>query len=223
MSDGVRVNAGCGATPTPGWVNLDNSLVVRLGQWRVAAALLMTIRPQTRAFVRAIRDRRVTYANVARRIPFPRNSVEVLYSSHMIEHLDQPEALRFLAEARRVLAPNGIIRLAVPDLARHVQSYTRNGDANALISALGLASQRPRGLWQRVRAATIGPRQHLWMYDGASISALLTAAGFSDAQVLPAGQTAIVDPGPLDLHEREDESVYVEARQLSEESSPRGR
>ena len=29
----VRVNVGCGSSPTPGWVNFDNSLSVRAARW----------------------------------------------------------------------------------------------------------------------------------------------------------------------------------------------
>ncbi len=49
------------------------------------------------------------------------------------------------------------------------------------------------------------------MYDGRSLADLLMINGFVDAQIMPSGQTNIKDYGFLDLNEREDESVYVEA------------
>ncbi len=49
------------------------------------------------------------------------------------------------------------------------------------------------------------------MYDGESLARLLREAGFADVAVEPPGVTRIVDPGGLDLKEREAESVYVEA------------
>jgi hypothetical protein len=57
----------------------------------------------------------------------------------------------------------------------------------------------------------IGPRHHLWMYDGASLSGLLRLVGFAEVIVPPPRETAVADPGCLDLKERADESVYVEA------------
>ena len=48
------------------------------------------------------------------------------------------------------------------------------------------------------------------MYDGASLSRLMSEAGFADLKVLEAGRTSIPDPGDLNLREREAESVYVE-------------
>jgi hypothetical protein len=41
---------------------------------------------------------------------------------------------------------------------------------------------------------------------------LLEAHGFCGAKELPPGETAIPDAGPLNLRERETESIYVEAR-----------
>jgi len=130
----------------------------------------------------------------------------------MLEHLDRAEARAFLGEVRRVLAPGAIVRLAVPDISRLVSGYLRSGDADAFVASTLLATSRPRGPVARLRAAVVGGRDHAWMYDGASLCQLLIANGFVDAQVLAAGETTIPLPAPLDLQERADESVYVEAR-----------
>jgi len=58
----------------------------------------------------------VEYCDAARRLPLPNAAADVLYSSHMLEHLDRDEASTFLKEARRILRCGGIIRIAVPDL-----------------------------------------------------------------------------------------------------------
>jgi hypothetical protein len=70
---------------------------------------------------------------------------------------------------------------------------------------------RPAGLRGWLKWTLVGPRHHLWMYDGESMAALLREAGFKDAAVTPAGSTRIAQPGQLDLSERARESVYVEA------------
>ena len=64
---------------------------------------------------------------------------------------------------------------------------------------------------QRMKMALIGPRHHQWMYDGRSLCRLLEQNGFSHAASTPAGATRIAVPGKLDLREREEESIYVEA------------
>ena len=70
---------------------------------------------------------------------------------------------------------------------------------------------RPSGLAGWLKWALVGPRHHLWMYDGDSLARLVREAGFAGVAVLSAGSTKITDPGALDLEERAEESVYVEA------------
>jgi predicted SAM-dependent methyltransferase len=48
---------------------------------------------------------------------FADNSFEQLYASHVLEHFDyQGQLVKTLTEWRRVLAPNGILCVSVPDL-----------------------------------------------------------------------------------------------------------
>lgn len=212
---GTRVNVGCGQTPTPGWHNYDGSLSVTLA--RLPALLPGVLRrcrlinDEQGRFIAFARKSNIRRANVTCRIPEPDQSVEVLYSSHMLEHLDQKEAQRYLREARRVLMHGGIIRFGVPNIRRLVDEYSRTGDADAMLSATMLTRENPRGLLQRLSYLFLGDRGHKWLYDGPSLQKLLTAAGFINAQVLPAGSTTIPNPGTLDLREREAESMYVEA------------
>ena len=129
----------------------------------------------------------------------------------MLEHLDREEASRFLKEALRVLQPGGVIRLVVPDIFKHVTAYNDHGDANKFIESTHMCIHRPRTFSQRIRFLLVGTRHHQWMYDGPSLSKLLESCGFVDAAVQGIGQTIIAEPGALDLHERSDESCYVEA------------
>jgi SAM-dependent methyltransferase len=208
-----RINVGCGSTPTPGWVNLDNSPTVLLGRApglvQVLGALRVLDRLQ-RDFAGAAGASGIRWAS-AQRLPVPDASAEVVYSSHMIEHLDRTEARRFFAEARRVLAPGGILRLGAPDLALLVQQYQESGDADRFVASTLMAHGSARTLRERLRLLLLGYREHAWMYDAASLVRLVTEEGFTGATALPPGQTTIPDPGPLDLRERAGETVYVEA------------
>jgi len=130
----------------------------------------------------------------------------------MIEHLDRPEARRFMQECHRALEVGGILRIAVPDLLPLARTYVAGGSADAFLSSCLFELEKPRGLIARVHHLIFGGREHHWMYDGASLSRLMADAGFSDIEVLRAGETSIPDPGELNLREREAESVYVEGR-----------
>jgi len=108
--------------------------------------------------------------------------------------------------------PDGIIRVAVPNLRFHVDRYLARQDADLFVEGVRLGRVRPKGLRQKLMSAALGDREHHWMYDGASLSKLLSAAGFLEPRVMPSGTTTIPDPGALDLSERSPESVFVEAR-----------
>jgi hypothetical protein len=100
----LRINIGCGATPTPGWLNFDNSLTVRLAKWPGLMEALHAAGAVTSGQVHSaavVRAHGIRWANAVRRIPVPDASAEVVYSSHMLEHLDpEHEVTRFLAEVR---------------------------------------------------------------------------------------------------------------------------
>jgi hypothetical protein len=87
-----------------------------------------------------------------------------------------------------------------------------DGSVAVLYSSYVLEHLERQDAVRFLREAAIGPRHHQWMYDGRSLVRLLPEEGFKDPVVLPPGQTMIPHAEPLDLHERADESVYVEAR-----------
>jgi len=106
------LNIGCGKTIHPDWVNYDLTAEVE----------------------------GVTVSDLTRGIPEPDSSADFCYSSHVLEHLNREEAKGFIAEQYRVLKPDGIIRIAVPDLETITRNYLgaldalRGGDQSAWIS-----------------------------------------------------------------------------------------
>lgn len=61
--------------------------------------------------------------NLTNGIPFPDASFDVVYHSHLLEHFSKADAAAFLQECLRVLRPQGILRIAVPDLENIIRSY----------------------------------------------------------------------------------------------------
>ncbi len=89
------LNLGCGSRYHRDWTNID--------------------------FVSSDKD--VIGHDLLRGIPFPDNSFDVVYHSHLLEHFPKADAPAFIAECYRVLKPGGIIRVVVPDLQRIAQTY----------------------------------------------------------------------------------------------------
>lgn len=95
MIRGSLLNVGCGLNFHPDWINID-------------------IYP---------RDRRVQKIDILKGLPYPESSIDLCYSSHVLEHLSRKDAIDFIFECKRVIKPGGILRLAVPDLERISRDY----------------------------------------------------------------------------------------------------
>lgn len=89
------LNVGCGERFHSDWVNLDMN----------AAS------PE------------VIIADLRRGIPFPAGAFDVVYHSHVLEHLPRPKARDMIAECHRVLKAGGLIRVVVPDLESLAREY----------------------------------------------------------------------------------------------------
>lgn len=91
------VNLGCGPVfcSDPEWINLD--------------------------YVPA--DPSIIQANLLQALPFATDSIDVVYSSHFLEHIPRNCVPSFLDECFRVLKPGGLLRLVLPDLEEMARSY----------------------------------------------------------------------------------------------------
>lgn len=209
----MRLNVGCGQTPTEGWRNFDNSWSLRLARVRWLPEVLHRLNLVEHSpyeFMQFARESGIEYGDVVKGLPVPDGAASVFYSSHVLEHLDRTDADSFMKEIHRVLRPGGIVRISVPDLAKQVELYCESGDADAFMESTRLSVPRPRGAWQSMKALVVGPRHHQWMYDSRSLSQLLQRHGFVDVRARSAGETSIEEPDHLDLFERASVSAYVE-------------
>jgi predicted SAM-dependent methyltransferase len=111
----TALNIGCGARFHPEWTNLD------------LAPADLSIRAH---------DARLG-------LPFKENTFDFVYHSHVLEHFTLREGSKFLAECFRVLKPEGVLRVAVPDLESIAREYL-----NALEAAhKGEAGARANHEW----------------------------------------------------------------------------
>jgi predicted SAM-dependent methyltransferase len=89
------LNLGCGQRLHPSWINLD---FVSTGTG-------------------------VIVHDLKKGIPFPEESFDVVYHSHVLEHFSKEESNPFIRECYRVLRPQGILRVVVPDLEQIARMY----------------------------------------------------------------------------------------------------
>ena len=65
-----------------------------------------------------IRRQKECWLDLRNKLPYPENSASLIYCSHTLEHLFPYDAIALLKEMHRVLAPDGVVRLAVPSFER---------------------------------------------------------------------------------------------------------
>jgi predicted SAM-dependent methyltransferase len=211
----LRVNIGCGMTPTKGWLNYDNSISIRLSQYYSLAFILRKlaiISEEQFNFIKYCRNNNISFANATKKMPFKDSSVNVLYSSHMLEHLSRRDSKIFLKEASRILENGGILRIAIPDLEHFINSYSDHNDADRFMRDIVVEAPSIETWYDKVNLLISGYRHHQWMYNKESIKKLVESFGFINVKILDAGETIIEKPGKLDLYERSDQSLYLEAK-----------
>jgi predicted SAM-dependent methyltransferase len=89
------LNFGCGGNFHSGWVNLDT----------------LPATPEV-----------ISY-DLGRQFPFPDESFDAVYGSHVLEHFDPEIAKILFADCYRILKPGGIVRIVVPDLESIARLY----------------------------------------------------------------------------------------------------
>ena len=209
----IRVNIGCGNTPSEGWLNIDNSPAIKLANSPILyffAKLLKLLCKQQIENVEWNKKHKIIFADATKKLPLDNNSVQCIYSSHMVEHLSRNQVLTFLREASRILKSDGILRIAVPDLRIVANKYFAEGDADSFMEEILVEAPPINSLKEKLILLITGYRHHQWMYDGKSITLLLKNAGFKNVRVLAKGETLIKNSNGLNLYERCDSSVYVE-------------
>ena len=212
---GLKINVGCGKSPTEGYLNLDNSKSLIIARYPIIYNFLKffkILKPEQIEYIEFCKKNKTTFADVTKKLNFDDNSIEVIYSSHMLEHLSRENAVFFLNEARRTLMKGGVLRIVVPDLKIHINEYIKFEDADRFMTNLHVVSPPFRNLIEKINLIINGYRHHQWMYDSKSIIKLLESLNFKDVTVLAPGKTFIKNSGKLDLFERRSESLYVEAK-----------
>ena len=58
-------------------------------------------------------------------LPFPDSSIDIIYSSHLLEHFIYKEILSLLKECYRVLKVGGIISISVPNAKLFIDAYSK--------------------------------------------------------------------------------------------------
>ena len=147
---GLRLHLGCGGNIVAGWINLDMEPMPGARFWNCRDGL-----------------------------PFADGSVSLIYSEHMIEHLELEEALRLFRECFRVLMKGGVARFSTPDLVMLIFTYARQRIRE--FEDVGWLPATPCDMFNE------GMRlwRHKYLFDRDKLVACLRSAGFTSVEPAP--------------------------------------
>jgi ubiquinone/menaquinone biosynthesis C-methylase UbiE len=133
----------------------------------------------------------VRYGDITRGLPLPDASVDVVYCSHVLEHLSLDDFRRAIRNTHRILKPGGVFRFVLPDLRRPAEEYLASEAPDAAVkfmeSTLG-QSVRTRGLGGLMKA-WLGNADHRWMWDYQALENELRQVGFTSIRPAVMGDT----------------------------------
>jgi hypothetical protein len=104
------------------------------------------------------------------------------------------------------------LRISDPDLKIIVDEYCSVGNADQFMEQMYVSAPSIKSIKQKIGLLVAGYRHHQWMYDGKSLSKIMTKVGFRDVTIQAPGVTLIEMKDGLDLFERSDQSIFVEGR-----------
>ena len=157
-----------------GWLNTDITPHLLVARVPGLASVMHAARMLSDERYASHRDgafRAVRYLNLERPFRFGDDTFEAVLATHVLEHLHPDVAERCLRETYRVLRPDGVVRIAVPDLDAMVAEYDPS-DPDAFLW----------GIYQGRGARAKRSARHWWHYNAASLKQLLERIGFRDVE-----------------------------------------
>lgn len=107
----MKLNLGCGFQVPDEWINVDYAFGARF----VKIPFFRRLNRKLKLFDLDW-NQRIYLHDLTRKFPWRDGTVDVVYSSHTLEHFTGEQGRLFLTECHRVPKRNGIIRIVVPDL-----------------------------------------------------------------------------------------------------------
>jgi predicted SAM-dependent methyltransferase len=198
----VKLNIGSGLSVVSGWINVDASLNAFFSKFpRFLLKMLYRMSDSKQWYHREeycdiLKSHVFVHHQVEYGLPFPNQSVDYLYCSHLLDCLFPEDAHKLLREAHRVLKAGGVLRICVADFEYPLSLYSKGEIEQALgyffpASKCGYLSRRR------------------YMYDFDLLHRFLEEAGFTDIErcMYRHGKTPDIDL----LDNRPEETMYVEA------------
>ena len=140
--------------------------------------------------------------DLRRGIPLKNNSVQSIYSSHLLEHIPYNQLVIFLKECRRVMKTDGEFTVCVPNFRLYADAYMKKVNFIPRENWWRPGSVDTNSSMDQINYMVYMKDEHKYMFDEENLVNTLYQAGFSNVNLRD------FDPS-LDMQERDFESIYA--------------
>jgi len=137
-------------------------------------------------------------------IPFLPESVDRIYTSHMLEHIPYRDLVIFLNECYRVLKNGGELSVCVPNAGYYIRAYAKGLYFKEASKGYGPAIVDTGSLLDQVNYIAYMNQLHKYMFDEENLVNTLKKAPFSSVSLRGFDRR-------LDLESRDLQSIYAVA------------
>jgi predicted SAM-dependent methyltransferase len=142
--------------------------------------------------------------NLLNPVPLNQDSVDIIYSSHLLEHLSYKEIVKVLNDWFRILKPNGKLMVCVPDVSHYLKAYHNPDTIQKFISDFYQPAFNYHTPIDYLNYIAYMDGNHKHLFDKENLHAILESVGFVNIKERP------FDPS-LDSKGHDWESIYAEA------------
>jgi len=135
-------------------------------------------------------------------IPLPNESVDQIYTSHMLEHIPFKDLVIFINECFRVLKKNGSLSVCVPDASLYIKSYIDNKRFRPINQGAKSAIIDTGSFMDQVNYIAYMDQLHKYMFDSENLVKTLSMAPFTQVSLRDFDES-------VDLKLRDFESIYA--------------
>ncbi len=169
---GAKINLGCGTNVIEGWYNYDHPDPAVVGG-------------MPHESIQGVIDH-----DLSNGIPHDDATVAIVYSEHVIEHLEKGDAEDLLRDCYRVLQPGGHLRIGWPALELTLRAYFLRSRRYREYVSGALAPSRT-GSWDEFFSDTLFSWNHRYAYTTRHMKLLLGQIGFHEIKSYRSGQSGL--------------------------------
>lgn len=225
-----KLNIGCGNNliEDDTWINIDNSFLAKIRRsifWRIFNLVINLKFLRNRVPNFFFNYPKVDIVDIRKKFPYANNSIDYIYCSQVIEHLQKYDLNKFIEECLRILKPGGLIRILTPDLEKIIKLYSLS-DLNTFKENDFLESNNPcdhlnamfyprSHIFLNKRSVFTKffdflPEQHKYIYDFKTIFEMFKSVGYENIKSVDTKDS--IFPGAKILDKAQDVSILLEAK-----------